>query len=118
MTLLPPGVKVHLAFGYTDMRMGIDGLAMLVQGVLRQDPFSGHLFRVPGSEGRPDQDRILGWDRPLPLHQAARARRLPVAIERRGVNLGTVIDADRRCRLARSRAAVATRSGGMIAAAD
>ena len=31
MTLLPPGVKVHLGFGYTDMRKGIDGLAMLVQ---------------------------------------------------------------------------------------
>ena len=45
MTLLPQGVKVHLAFGYTDMRKGIDGLAMLVQSVLRQDPFSGHLFR-------------------------------------------------------------------------
>src|ERR1700687_2809358 len=41
MTLIPPGVKAHLAFGYTDMRKGIDGLAMLVQGVLRQDPFSG-----------------------------------------------------------------------------
>ena len=39
MTLLPQGVKVHLAFGYTDMRKGIDGLAMLVQSVLRQDPF-------------------------------------------------------------------------------
>jgi transposase len=38
-TLLPAGVKVHLAFGYIDMRKGIDGLAMLVQGVLRQDPF-------------------------------------------------------------------------------
>ena len=37
MTLLPRGLKVHLAFGYTDMRKGIDGLAMLVQGVLRQD---------------------------------------------------------------------------------
>ncbi len=37
MTLLPPNVKVHLAFGYTDMRKGIDGLAMLVQGILRQD---------------------------------------------------------------------------------
>jgi hypothetical protein len=31
------GVKVHLAFAYADMRKGIDGLAMLVQGVLRQD---------------------------------------------------------------------------------
>ena len=41
MTLLPAGVRVHLAFGYTDMRKGIDGLAMLVQGVLRQDPLPG-----------------------------------------------------------------------------
>jgi transposase len=48
MTLLPPGVKVHLAFGYIDMRKGINGLAMLVQGVLRQDPFSGHLFVFRG----------------------------------------------------------------------
>ena len=30
MTLLPPGVKVHLALGYTDMRKGIDGLATAV----------------------------------------------------------------------------------------
>jgi transposase len=44
MTLLPRGLKVHLALGYTDMRKGIDGLAMLVQAVLRQDPFSGRLF--------------------------------------------------------------------------
>lgn len=33
MTLLPPGVKVHLALGFIDMRKGIDGLAMLVQEV-------------------------------------------------------------------------------------
>jgi hypothetical protein len=30
MTLLPRGVKVHLAFGFIDMRKGLDGLAMLV----------------------------------------------------------------------------------------
>ena len=29
MTLLPSGVKVHLALGITDMRKGLDGLAML-----------------------------------------------------------------------------------------
>jgi transposase len=40
--------KVNLAFGYIDTRKGIDGLAMLVQGVLRQDPFSGHLFVFRG----------------------------------------------------------------------
>ena len=44
MTLLPKGVKVHVALGITDMRKGLDGLAMLVQGTLQQDPFSGHLF--------------------------------------------------------------------------
>ena len=47
-TLLPPNVKVHLALGFIDMRKGIDGLAMLVQGVLCQDPFTGHLFVFRG----------------------------------------------------------------------
>jgi hypothetical protein len=51
-TLLPPGVKVHLALGYVDMRKGIDGLAMLVQGVLRQDPFTGHLFAFRGAPAK------------------------------------------------------------------
>ena len=57
MTLLPPGVKVHLAFGYIDMRKGIDGLSMLVQGVLRQDPFSGHLFVFRGRINRENISR-------------------------------------------------------------
>ena len=52
MTLLPRGVKVHLAFGFIDMRKGIDGLAMLVQGVLLQDPFSGHLFLFRGRKAQ------------------------------------------------------------------
>jgi transposase len=43
---------VHLAFGYIDMRKGINGLAMLVQGVLRQDPFSGHLFVFRGRKAQ------------------------------------------------------------------
>lgn len=42
--MLPPGAKVHLAPGFIDMHKGIDELAMLVQGALRQDPFSDHLF--------------------------------------------------------------------------
>jgi transposase len=36
---LPAGVRVFLACGRTDMRKGMDGLAMLAQQVLRQDPF-------------------------------------------------------------------------------
>ena len=60
MTLLPPGVRMHFAFGYTDMRKGIDGLAMLVQGVLRQDPFSGHLFVFRGRKA--NLIKIVFWD--------------------------------------------------------
>ena len=60
MTLLPPGVKVHLAFGYTDMRKGIEGLAMLVQSLLRQGPFSGHLFLFRGR--KVNLIKIVFWD--------------------------------------------------------
>ena len=45
MTLLPPGVKVHLAFGYIDMRKGMDSLSVLVQEVLQQDPFTKSIRR-------------------------------------------------------------------------
>jgi transposase len=99
MTLLPPGVKVHLAFAYIDMRKGIDGLAMLVQGVLRQDPFSGHLFVFRGRKA--NLIKIVFWDGTglLPVHQAARARRIPLAVERRtwrdaDADLSAVVDAD------------------------
>ena len=60
MTLLPRGLKVHLALGYTDMRKGIDGLAMLVQAVLHQDPFSGHLFVFRGRKA--NLIKIVYWD--------------------------------------------------------
>jgi transposase len=39
MIALPPGVRVWLACGRTDMRKGMDGLAMLAQQVLNQDTF-------------------------------------------------------------------------------
>lgn len=58
--MLPAGTRVHLAVGKTDMRKGIDGLAMLVQGVLNQDPHSGHLFAFRG--GRANLVKIIYWD--------------------------------------------------------
>ena len=60
MMLAPSGVKVHIALGVTDLRKGIDGLAMLVQGVLRRDPFSGHLFVFRGKKA--SLLKILFWD--------------------------------------------------------
>jgi transposase len=50
--------KVHLAFGYIDMRK--DGFAMLVHGVLRQDPFSGYLFVFRGRKA--NLFKIVLWD--------------------------------------------------------
>ena len=46
---LPDGIRVYLAAGRTDLRRGIDGLAAQIQTVLREDPFSGHLFIFRGS---------------------------------------------------------------------
>lgn len=57
---LPPGVKVFLACGATDMRKGLDSLAMQVQTILRQDPFSGHVFVFRGRRG--DLVKALYWD--------------------------------------------------------
>lgn len=60
MMLTTTGVKVHLAAGVTDMRKGLDGLAMLVQDVLAQDPFTGHLFAFRGRKA--NLIKILYWD--------------------------------------------------------
>jgi transposase len=57
---LPSGVRVHLACGVTDLRKGFDGLAMLVQQQLREDPFGGHVFVFRGRRG--DLIKALYWD--------------------------------------------------------
>lgn len=54
------GMKVHLAFGYADMRKWMDSLAMLVRSVLKADPFSGHLFAFRGRKA--NLVKILLWD--------------------------------------------------------
>ena len=51
MIALPSGLRVWLACGHTDMRKGMDGLAMLAQQVLTEDPFSGALFAYRGKRG-------------------------------------------------------------------
>ncbi len=51
MISLPSGARVWLACGRTDMRKGMDGLAMLAQQVLNEDPFDGALFAFRGRRG-------------------------------------------------------------------
>jgi transposase len=57
MLIVHAGVKVHLALGYTDMRKGMDRLAMLVQETLKMDPFSGHLFAFRGADAKTSSSR-------------------------------------------------------------
>ena len=52
--------KVYIVTGYTDLRRSIDGLAMIVQGQLRLDPFSSALFLFCGR--RCDRIKGLLWE--------------------------------------------------------
>lgn len=60
MIPVPSGVRVWLAVGRTDMRRGMNGLALQVQEALRRDPFAGDLFVFRGRRG--DMIKILWHD--------------------------------------------------------
>ena len=60
MITIPAGVRIYLACGTTDMRKGMDGLAVMAQQVLQQDPFSGAIFAFRGRRG--GLVKILYWD--------------------------------------------------------
>ena len=75
MILVPPGVRILLAVRPVDFRKGMDGLAALVQQVLRADPFVGDVFifvsvvsqpaRCPSDEGYPSTTACKWcWSRP------------------------------------------------------
>ena len=71
MMIVPAGVKVHLALGYTDMRKGLDGLAALVQEHLKKDPFSGPPVCLSRQEGEHAEDPVLRRQWALPVQQEA-----------------------------------------------
>jgi transposase len=60
MTLLPSGVRVWLAAGATDMRRGMNGLALQVQQALMRDPHAGDIYVFRGKRG--DLMKILWHD--------------------------------------------------------
>ena len=61
MLTLSRTTRVFLATRPTDMRKGFDGLFGLVESVIREDPFSGHLFVFRNQ--RRDRLKVLWWDR-------------------------------------------------------
>jgi transposase len=60
MIPVPSGVRVWLSVGRTDMRRGMNGLALQVQETLGRDPFAGDLFVFRGARG--DLIKILWHD--------------------------------------------------------
>ena len=56
----PSGIHVWLAAGVTDMRRGMNGLALQVQQGLRRDPHAGDLYVFRGKRG--DLLKILWHD--------------------------------------------------------
>ncbi len=60
MIPVPSQARIWLAAGETDMRKGFASLALQAQGVLREDPHSGHLFVFRGRRG--DLIKVIWWD--------------------------------------------------------
>jgi transposase len=56
----PPGTRVYLACGVSDMRRGFDSLSAQVESVLNLDPYSGAVFIFRGRRG--DLLKALHWD--------------------------------------------------------
>ena len=56
----PSGVRVWLAVGRTDMRKGMNGLALQVQEALGRDPHAGDLYVFRGA--RADLIKIIWHD--------------------------------------------------------
>jgi transposase len=51
MIPVPSGVRVWLAVGHTDMRRGMNSLALLVQEAMKHDPHAGDLYVFRGRRG-------------------------------------------------------------------
>jgi transposase len=57
---IPAGCRVWIATGHTDMRRGMQGLALQVQEQLKRDPHAGDLYIFRGRRG--DLAKILWHD--------------------------------------------------------
>ena len=117
MITVPAGVRIYLACGATDMRRGFDGLSVMAQEVLKQDPFSGAVFCFRGRRGRSHQGSVLGRAGLLPVRQAAGEGPLHLAGDEGGLSYadaGAALDAVGRAGVAGSTTNVAADAGGIV----
>jgi transposase len=57
---LKTGTRIWIAAGFTDLRRGFQGLSSIVETVLEQQPYSGHVFIFRGKRG--DLIKLLWFD--------------------------------------------------------
>jgi hypothetical protein len=91
MIAFPAGVRVWIAGGVTDMRRGMNTLALQVQQGLGRDPHAGEIFCFRGRRG--DLVKLLWHDgvRHVALYEAPGGREVYLADEhlgRGGADLG------------------------------
>ncbi len=83
--MIPVGARVWIALGHTDMRRGMQGLALLVERGLKRDPHGGDLFVFRGRSGQQatyciwfsngaDRLSVASTVRSNPSHRAAPTR--------------------------------------------
>jgi transposase len=72
MIPIPAGVRVWLATGATDMRRGMNGLALQVQQALGRDPHAGDFYVFRGKRGgratfciSPVRGLAAAWSHPV-----------------------------------------------------
>lgn len=76
MIPLPPSTRVYLACGATDMRKGLDGLAVLAQQVLAENPLLKSAVCFPRQARRSAQTALVRRPGPvraltmMPLHNS------------------------------------------------
>jgi transposase len=58
--MIPTSTQIWIAAGVTDLRRGFDGLSAIVQAILEDSTFSGHVFVFRGRRG--DLIKVLWWD--------------------------------------------------------
>jgi len=61
MIKLPEEVLIYLAVQPINMRKSFDGIAVLIQEVLKQNPLNGHLFVFRNKAA--DKIKIMYWNR-------------------------------------------------------
>lgn len=80
MIPVPSGVRVWLAVGHSDLRRGMNSLAIQVQQVLQRDPHAGDLDVFRGKRGHLIKILWHGWPWHVALCQAAGARPVSPAV--------------------------------------